>query len=83
MNTKDGDGDKRWVLFDANTHRAMWLPGGEDLPTQNKSSLHPKKCLLFCFWVRDECSTTSCSRKDTVTGSIYANQLQNPTDVVR
>ena len=38
------------VLYDANAHRAVWLPLGEDPPTQPKSDLHPYKALLCCFW---------------------------------
>ncbi|EYB81811.1 hypothetical protein Y032_0373g170 [Ancylostoma ceylanicum] len=42
-------GDESCVLYDSNAHRAVWLPGGEDSPTQAKSGLHSKKCLLCCF----------------------------------
>ncbi|EYC43383.1 hypothetical protein Y032_0495g2465 [Ancylostoma ceylanicum] len=44
-------GDRSWVLYNSKAHRAVWLLRGEDPPTQAKSDLHSKKCLLYFFWV--------------------------------
>ena len=77
-------GDESWVLYDSNTRRALWLPQGEDPPTQAKSDLHPKKCLLCCFWdSRGMLYHELLPQGHTVTGSVYANQLQKLADAVR
>uniref|UniRef100_A0A8R1HR33 Uncharacterized protein n=1 Tax=Caenorhabditis japonica TaxID=281687 RepID=A0A8R1HR33_CAEJA len=42
--------DESWVLYNNDTHRAVWIPRGEEPPVQPKANLHQKKCLLSCFW---------------------------------
>uniref|UniRef100_A0A8R1HPY5 Uncharacterized protein n=1 Tax=Caenorhabditis japonica TaxID=281687 RepID=A0A8R1HPY5_CAEJA len=43
-------GDESWVIYNNDTHRAAWIPRGEEPPVQPKANLHEKKCLLSCFW---------------------------------
>uniref|UniRef100_A0A8R1IR55 Uncharacterized protein n=1 Tax=Caenorhabditis japonica TaxID=281687 RepID=A0A8R1IR55_CAEJA len=43
-------GDESWVFYNNDTHRAVWIPRGEEPPVQPKANLHEKKCLLSCFW---------------------------------
>ncbi|EYC13608.1 hypothetical protein Y032_0043g812 [Ancylostoma ceylanicum] len=77
-------GDESWVLYDSNAHRAVWLSRGEDQPTQAKSDLHSKKCLLCCF--RDSRGMLYYEllpQGHTVTGTVYANELQKLADAAR
>ncbi|EYB94619.1 hypothetical protein Y032_0169g216 [Ancylostoma ceylanicum] len=77
-------GDESWVLNYSNAHRAMWLSPGEDPPTQAKSDLHPKKCLLCCFWdLREMLYYELLPQGHIATGTVYANQLQNVAKAVR
>lgn len=77
-------GDESWILHDSNAHRAVWLPRGEDPPTQARSDLHPRKFLLCCFWdsrgmLYFELLPQGC----TVTGIVHASQLQKLAEVIR
>lgn len=77
-------GDESWILYDSNAHRAVWLHRGEDPPTQPRSDLHPKKVLLCCFWdSRGMLYYELLPQGHTVTGIVYANQLQKLADAVR
>lgn len=70
-------GDESWVLYESNTRRAVWIPRGEEPPTQPKPNLHPQKILLCCFWdSRGMLYYELLGRGKTVTASVYATQLQ-------
>lgn len=55
-------GDESWVVCVSNAYRAVWIPRGEELPTQVKLNVNLKKVLLCCCEARKECCTMSCSR---------------------
>ncbi|EYC42193.1 hypothetical protein Y032_0540g3165 [Ancylostoma ceylanicum] len=70
--------------YDSNAHRAVGLPRGEDPPTQDKSDIHSENCLLCCFCdPRGMLYYELLPQGHTVTGAIYANQLQKLAEAVR
>ena len=77
-------GDESWVLYDSNLRRAMWLPRGEDPPTQPRSNLHSKKVLLCCFWdSKGMLHHELLPQGHTVTATVYAAQLQKLAQALR
>uniref|UniRef100_A0A8R1EA92 Mariner Mos1 transposase n=1 Tax=Caenorhabditis japonica TaxID=281687 RepID=A0A8R1EA92_CAEJA len=73
-------GDESWVLYNNDTHRAVWIPRGEEPPVQPKANLHEKKCLLSCFWdAKGMLYYEFLPQGRTVNATTYSNQLASLT----
>uniref|UniRef100_A0A8R1HZ74 Histone-lysine N-methyltransferase SETMAR n=1 Tax=Caenorhabditis japonica TaxID=281687 RepID=A0A8R1HZ74_CAEJA len=65
-----------WVLYNNDTHRAVWIPRGEEPLVQPKANLHEKKCLLSCFWdAKGMLYYELLQQGKTVNATTYSNQL--------
>uniref|UniRef100_A0A8R1HKZ3 Transposase n=1 Tax=Caenorhabditis japonica TaxID=281687 RepID=A0A8R1HKZ3_CAEJA len=69
-------GDESWDLYNNDTHRAVWIPRGEEPPVQPKANFHEKKCLLSCFWdAKGMLYYELLPQGRTVNAITYSNQL--------
>uniref|UniRef100_A0A8R1HN85 Mariner Mos1 transposase n=1 Tax=Caenorhabditis japonica TaxID=281687 RepID=A0A8R1HN85_CAEJA len=69
-------GDESWVLYNNDTHRAVWIPREEEPPVQPEANLYDKKCLLSCFWdVKGMLYYELLPQGRTVNATTYSNQL--------
>uniref|UniRef100_A0A8R1DZ90 Transposase n=1 Tax=Caenorhabditis japonica TaxID=281687 RepID=A0A8R1DZ90_CAEJA len=69
-------GDESWVLYNNDTHRAVWISRGEEPPVHPKANLHEKKCLLSCFCdAKGMLYYELLPQGRTVNATTYSNQL--------
>uniref|UniRef100_A0A8R1I8H2 Transposase n=1 Tax=Caenorhabditis japonica TaxID=281687 RepID=A0A8R1I8H2_CAEJA len=70
--------DESWVLYNNDTHSAVWIPRGEEPPVRPKTYLHEKKCLLSCFWnAKGILYYELLPQRRTVNDTTYFNQLSS------
>uniref|UniRef100_A0A8R1EED8 HTH_48 domain-containing protein n=1 Tax=Caenorhabditis japonica TaxID=281687 RepID=A0A8R1EED8_CAEJA len=68
--------DESWVLYNNDTHRAVWIPRGDEPPVQPNANLHEKKCLLSCFWdAKGMLYYELLPQGRTVNATTYSNHL--------
>ena len=77
-------GDESWVLYHNDTHHAVWLPPGENPPSQPKPDYHQRKILLCCFWdTQGLLYYDLIQQGNTVSAPIYIDQLDALAQSVR
>ena len=70
-------GDESWILYENDTRHAVWLPRGDELPTQPKPNTRSRKVMLCIWWdlvgaLYFELLLTG----STITALTYTKQLQ-------
>ena len=65
-----------WILYDNTTRLAVWLPRGDEPPTQPELDVLQKMVLMSCWWdSKGMLYHEFLERGATVTASLYSTQM--------
>jgi len=77
-------GDESWILYENDTRHAVWLPRGEEPPTQPKPDTRSRKVMLCVWWdSKGALYFELLPTGSTITALTYADQLQKLADAIR